>query len=198
MLDPAVVEQRVPRDAERDQRAEEHASARRLAKPPHEEHAGADEHDAGDLAPGCAGDPDGEHGDRRQASRDRIHDAQLGALVRIRQQCEVRELERGRPERPRPHLPLDVPRHRGDRREQHDRDAEHDRGRSLHVACARQQQVPARVEERRGERQQERGGAHSRTIVTGPSFTSSTAIRAPKTPRATGTPSASSSAQKLS
>ena len=37
-----------------------------------------------------------------------------------------------------------------------------------------------------------------RTIVTGPSFTSSTAIAAPKTPRATGTPSASRSAQKRS
>ena len=37
-----------------------------------------------------------------------------------------------------------------------------------------------------------------RRIVTGPSFTSSTAIAAPKTPRATGTPSASRSAQKRS
>src|SRR5579862_2556127 len=37
-----------------------------------------------------------------------------------------------------------------------------------------------------------------RTIVTGPSFTSSTSIRAPKTPRATGAPSAASSAQKRS
>ena len=36
------------------------------------------------------------------------------------------------------------------------------------------------------------------TIVTGPSFTSSSSIRAPKTPRATGTPSASSSRQKAS
>ena len=39
---------------------------------------------------------------------------------------------------------------------------------------------------------------HPRTIVTGPSFTSSTAIRAPKTPCSTGTPSARSSAQKRS
>ena len=37
-----------------------------------------------------------------------------------------------------------------------------------------------------------------RTIVTGPSFTSSTAIVAPKTPRSTGTPSAASSAQNCS
>src|SRR6266576_7141817 len=38
----------------------------------------------------------------------------------------------------------------------------------------------------------------SRTIVTGPSFTSSTAIEAPKTPRATGTPRASRSVQNRS
>src|SRR5690242_2150833 len=38
----------------------------------------------------------------------------------------------------------------------------------------------------------------SRTIVTGPSLTSSTAICAPKTPRATGTPSAASSSQMRS
>ncbi len=37
---------------------------------------------------------------------------------------------------------------------------------------------------------------HPSTIVTGPSFTSSTAMRAPKTPCSTGTPSARSSAQK--
>ena len=35
-------------------------------------------------------------------------------------------------------------------------------------------------------------------IVTGPSFTSETSMRAPNTPRATATPSRSSAAQKLS
>jgi len=39
---------------------------------------------------------------------------------------------------------------------------------------------------------------HSRTMVTGPSFTSSSSMCAPKTPRSTGTPSASSSAQNRS
>ena len=38
----------------------------------------------------------------------------------------------------------------------------------------------------------------SRTIVTGPSFTSSTCMRAPKTPVSTATPSARSAAQKRS
>ena len=38
----------------------------------------------------------------------------------------------------------------------------------------------------------------SSTIVTGPSFTSSTSILAPKTPVSTGTPSARSSSQKRS
>ena len=37
---------------------------------------------------------------------------------------------------------------------------------------------------------------HPSTIVTGPSLTSSSAITAPNTPRATGTPSAASSSQK--
>ena len=150
-----------------------------------------------DLARCRARDPDGEHEHRCKPAGDGIHDAERRALVREREQREVRELERGRAERPRPHLPFHVPRHRGDGREQHDREAEHDGGRGLHVARAREQQVPARVQERCGERQHERGGAHSRTIVTGPSFTSSTAMRAPKTQRATSTPIASSSAQKV-
>src|SRR5581483_10208698 len=38
----------------------------------------------------------------------------------------------------------------------------------------------------------------SSTIVTGPSFTSSTSIAAPKTPRSTGTPSSASTAQNRS
>ena len=198
VLDPAVVEQRVARDADGDERAEKDASALGLAKPSHEEHACPDEHDAGDLARGRGRDPNGEHEHRRQPSGDRIHDAQLRALVRVREQCEVRELERGRAERPRPHLPLHVPRHRGNGREQHDREAEHDGGRSLYVACAREQQVPPCVQERGGKRQHERRRAHSRTIVTGPSFTSSTAIRAPKTPRATWTPRPASASQKRS
>ena len=48
--------------------------------------------------------------------------------------------------------------------------------------------------------EQRRAEAHStsRTIVTGPSLTSSTSIRAPKTPVSTWTPSARSSAQKRS
>src|SRR5581483_2223273 len=51
---------------------------------------------------------------------------------------------------------------------------------------------------------EEAGGARdeklhaSSTIVTGPSFTSSTAIAAPKTPRSTCTPSVSSAVQKRS
>ena len=168
-----------------------------MAESPDEEHAGADERDTRDLAGGRTGDPDHEDDHRRQAARDRVDDAQLRALVRVGEQCEVRQLERRRAERPRPHLPLHVPGRRCDRREEHDRDGEHDRGRGLDVARAGEQQVPARVQDGRGEREQERGRAHSRTMVTGPSFTSSTAIRAPKTPRATVTPIASSSVQKI-
>ena len=40
--------------------------------------------------------------------------------------------------------------------------------------------------------------SYESTIVTGPSFASSTSIRAPNTPRATGTPSAASALQKRS
>src|SRR5262249_15703138 len=43
-----------------------------------------------------------------------------------------------------------------------------------------------------------RGWPYSSTIVTGPSFTSSTSIRAPKTPVSTGTPSARSALQNRS
>lgn len=38
----------------------------------------------------------------------------------------------------------------------------------------------------------------SSTIVTGPSLTSATSIRAPKTPRSTGTPATASAVQKRS
>jgi len=70
--------------------------------------------------------------------------------------------------------------------------------RGLHVVRACEEHVPAGVQERGGERKGERTRAHSSTIVTGPSFTSSSAIRAPNTPRATRTPSRSRASQKRS
>ncbi len=54
-----------------------------------------------------------------------------------------------------------MPEDRGDRRERRDRDDERDRHRRLGVARAREQQVPAGVDERRSEGERECGGRHA-------------------------------------
>ena len=131
----------------------------------HEQHAGSDEHDAerlerAELRPGDPGADEHEH--RCDAAGDRIHEADVRVAIGGRQQHEVHELERCRQHDPRHGGRVDVPRGDGDRREEHDGEAERDRRRGPHVLRARDEDVPAGVKRRRAEREQERRAAAAR------------------------------------
>jgi hypothetical protein len=65
-----------------------------------------------------AGERDGagEHEHRRESARKRIHDRELSALVREREQREIRQLERARRGQVRPHSGVELPVERRRRR----------------------------------------------------------------------------------
>jgi len=152
VLDPAVVGERVPGDAGRDREREEERAPVRSPEPAHEQHPGGDEDHAERLAlrhGGCAGRKD-QH--RREPARNRVDDAQLRSRVRVREQPDIRELERPRDECVRPHLPLDVPRDERDGSEEENGQTERHCRRRLHVARPREDQVPGRVQHCRRER----------------------------------------------
>ena len=132
MLDAVAVDDRVAADHRGDHEPERGAAA--AARAADEQHAGRDDDHARDLAAdGSLADEHDrvqERRDRREPSRDRIHERELEAPVRGREQREVHELE----QRPRHDVPpgagVDVPARRRERRETSDeRDRRHGRRR---------------------------------------------------------------------
>ena len=165
MLDAAAVDERVRGDAARDRDRQADADAvTAQAKAANEEHAKSDEQHTGDLSGRARlreeDRADGEDEHRREAARDRIDEAEVGAAVCGGEEGQVRELERRRPGDVRERSRVHVPDGRRDRRVQHDREREDDGGRRLDVARAREDEVPERVQDRRSERQGERRRRH--------------------------------------
>src|SRR5687767_14167695 len=98
MLDSAVVDQRVRRDARSDADAEcDTAQVGLSARAANEENADPDEADAGGLGGGRSrserGDADDQDEDGRNPTREWVDERKLGPRVRGGQQHDVRELE---------------------------------------------------------------------------------------------------------
>ena len=125
----------------------------------HEQHARTHEDDAERLEQRRASLPrsrahQNEH--RRDAAGDRVDEADVRAPVGGRQQEEVRELEHDGRDDPRDGRRLHFPGKGGDGREQDDPHDERDGRCCAYVLRAGDEDVPARVECGRAEREQER------------------------------------------
>ena len=100
-----------------------------------------------------SGGGEDEHG--RRPAGDRVDDAEVRAGVRGGEQGEVADLERDRDREEGEGLGVEIP-GEGRQRKADDRDQRERRGcRRAGVARARQQDVPARVERRGGQREEE-------------------------------------------
>ena len=138
--------------------------ARRPPQAPDEQDPDSDEAHARGLIHGRGGtqhrDPHQEHEDRRRAPGDRIDDRELGAAVGRRQEGDVAQLKKGCHDEVGDRRPPQMPGQCRDRRIEHEREKEHDRGRGLRVSRPCQEQVPEGVQERRGDRKGEGDGGH--------------------------------------
>ena len=91
MRNAVLVDDRVRRDAARDEDAE--AGSRSRVEPAHEQDAARDEEDAGDLVACRRSDRAEEDEHRREPPRERVDDRELAVPVAGREQREVRDLE---------------------------------------------------------------------------------------------------------
>ena len=155
--DPVLVDDGVRGDHAGDEHGEERAAPAPDAA--HEQDPGADEQHAGDLprrGPG-AGEHDGarqhEHG--REPAGKRIDDGELGAVVGVGEQHEVRQLERRGRDQERPDRGVELPEEEAGRSTDDRADEQHERGERLGVACPREQQVPDRMDDGGGQGEDE-------------------------------------------
>ena len=170
MTDPVAVDHRVPRDRRRDHDPEDEPAeiASRAADKQDADRHHQHSEDAECRWPRAArGDHDQQREHRRQPARDGIDQAQLIAPIRGREQRNVRELERGRPDDERDGVRVDAP---GECRRQHqprDERKQRDRGGRLGITLAGEEQIPEGVQPGGAERQRQRVERHARdrTIV---------------------------------
>jgi hypothetical protein len=159
VFDATAVDERVRRDRRSDHEAERSGPRRRRANAAYEEHTDGDEDDADPLESGrplveeeqaCDEDQN-----RRDAARHRVDDAHLARPVRVREQGEVEQLECARRDRVCVAERLDFPRRRRERSSRGDTDHDRHRRRRLDVVRAGEQDVPAGVQHRGREREQQ-------------------------------------------
>ena len=168
VLQPVVVDHGVARDDDADGEAREHVRAARAgSEAAHQGDAGRDDDHADRLeAARAAADQRGaeEHEDGGAAAGDRVDDRELGAPVGGGEEREVEQLERGADGHEGDRVGVDVPRRDGQREEQDRAHDERRRRGGRGVLPPGDVEVPARVQERGGEREQDGGGRHSRMV----------------------------------
>jgi hypothetical protein len=157
VFDPVLVDDRVRGDQAGDEHGQERAAP--APESAYEQDPDTDEQHPGHLPRRRlgAGEHDAarkhEHG--RQAARERIDDGELGPAVRVGEQHEVGQLESRGGDQVRPDRCVELPEEEADRRADDGADEQYESGESLRVACPREQKVPDRVDEGRGQREGE-------------------------------------------
>ena len=119
----------------------------------------------------------GEHEHRRDSAGERIDEPELGAVVGGREEDEVRELERRAGRDVRPGARSTSQASDGHGGEDDRGDDERDRGGRLRVLRASEEHVPARVQKRGREREEEGGDRHAASLLRFVSKSAQSAFR---------------------